>query len=695
MIICPQCQSANREGSRFCNECGTRLQPAAPVPSPSTGPGHVSQSISPASAGATFQALDAAPDWLRALRGAAVDSAAESPSEVQADLLVTSESTPGTEHVASAPVGSVPVNASGSKDVAAAEIPDWLHGLRQSGLASTSLPPKPASPMAELPAASPTKALSAAPAAPIEKARVEPADVPDWLRDFRDGRAAPQPSASVQSEVPRAGAGHMPGWLSDLNTEAPSGERPPVVAAASESPSVAEAAEVQPPMGSEEIPDWLKGLSLAQEGGRIAEQTTHDVAVEELPARLQSPAAVTIPVAEAGPSAAPAPSVALAGAEAGPSTEGLIPGEIPSWVLALRPGALPSVSWDILETSGLLAGIRGALPVESIVSMPHKVASVPAANAEVPVTGFSELHAPKPTPPPLPPPSPSKRRLGCSSRIGLPLLIIFVIALAFLPLPLVSDWRGAAIAAYQPSRDFYQTINHVNGLQPDALALVAIDYSAGSRAELDPQAKAVLSHLFQNKQRIVTVSFVPEGGQLAQDLLVSANPANSQFTYPYAYGVTHINLGFQSGGEASLRKLSQNPLSVFSVDYRDGKPVDSWPLTKSWKTLDDVGLIVVFSDDGAQVVRWIEQVAARPNQSYRTLLAGVSKSSESVLLPYYESRQLKGLLAGTHGAAEYEGFLLQPGSAAATLDGISYAVIVLVLVIVLSILSTTIIRRAS
>ena len=434
--------------------------------------------------------------------------------------------------------------------------------------------------------------------------------------------------------------------------------------AVSETPAAAAAAEV---------PDWLKGLSEEQPPIAVPSQ----------------------PVPEIAPAIMEAPSVAASAAEAAPTPEGLVAGEIPAWVLQLRPGALSPVSGEILETSGLLAGIRGALPVETVVSMPHKLSAVPPIKASMPVAGFAELHAPKPMPPQAPPAPPAGRRAGCFGRIGLPLLILFVITLAFLPLPNVSDWRGAAIAAYQPSRDFYQTINHINGLQPDALALVAIDYGAASRAELDPQAKAVLSHLFQNKQRIVTMSFVPEGGQLAQDLLVSRNPANSQFTYPYAYGETHINLGFQAGGEAALRKLSQIPLSGLPVDFRDQQPAANWPITKNWKTLDDAALIVIFSDDGAQVVRWIEQVGTRPDQSTRTLLAGVSKSSESFLMPYYESRQLKGLLAGTHGAAEYEGFLLQPASAAATLDGISYVVIVLVVVIVLSMLATAMKRRVS
>jgi len=537
--------------------------------------------------------------------------------------------------------------------------------------------------------APPLKTESAAAEAPLGAVAAQDSDVPDWLRELRGGPDIPPPSSSTAVEVQPVAAEQLPAWLSDLRIESVDTRGPIEVTAKTESPlgSGDNPASPEGPKGSsamalaeapatavaDEVPDWLKGLSQGQPSVSVPSQ----------------------PVLETGPAMTQATSEALPVAEGAPSPELLVAGEIPAWVLELRPGALSSVSGQILETSGLLAGIRGALPVESVVSLPHKPSAVPPVKASMPVAGFAELHVPKPVPPQTPPSPPAGPPAGCFGRIGLPLLILFVITLAFLPLPNVSDWRGAAIAAYQPSRDFYQTINHVNALQPDALALVAIDYGAASRAELDPQAKAVLSHLFQNKQRIVTMSFVPEGGQLAQDLLLSRNPANSQFTYPYAYGETHINLGFQAGGEAALRKLSGVPLQGLPIDFRDQQPAANWHITKNWKTLDDVALIVIFSDDGAQVVRWIEQVGTRPEQSTRTLLAGVSKSSEPFLMPYYESRQLKGLLAGTHGAAEYEGFLLQPASAAATLDGISYVVIVLVVVIVLSMLATAMKRRSS
>ena len=538
-----------------------------------------------------------------------------------------------------------------------AAVPSRLQELRETDEPSTAapLPIKP-------PQTSPLAARLAARAGtriPFQAVPSEAEEMPDWLRELR-GAPEPQPAAPLtapppQSELP-------PAWLSDLRIETVEIKAPLEPAPSPESLSPTDTGT---PVAAG-LPDWLKGLSEPQ----------------------PAPAA-------AAPREMPAPVPAPMWEEVTPPAELLAPAEIPEWVLELRPGASAPAPADILERSGLLAGIRGALPVEPAVSMPHRWSSAPPVKAPLPLAGFAELHAPKPDMLESPPPPPAARRSGCLGRAGLPLLILFVISLAFLPFPNASDWRGAAIAAYQPSRDFYQTVNHINGLQPDALALIAIDYGAQSRAELDPQARAVLSHLFQNKQRMILLSLVPEGGQLAQDLLASRNPANSQFNSPYIYGQTHLNLGFQPGGEAALRQLAQGLTLRQIPDVRDQVPAANWPITQNWKSLDDLALIVIFSDDGAQVERWIEQVGVRPDQSTRTLLAGVNKASESYLMPYYQSRQLKGLLAGTHGAAEYEGFLLQPASASATLDGISYVVIVLVAVIVLSLAATALKRRVS
>jgi hypothetical protein len=227
------------------------------------------------------------------------------------------------------------------------------------------------------------------------------------------------------------------------------------------------------------------------------------------------------------------------------------------------------------------------------------------------------------------------------------------------------------ITGRQSTLDFYQTINQIGSLRQGALTLVGFDYGAGTRAELDPQARAALLHLFQNKQRVVAVSFVPEGGQIAQGLLEAARPSGTGFDYPYRYGTTHINFGFVPGGTAGMRQLVQDRLP--GGDF-GGAPLEGFALARDLKSLANADLLIVFTDDGEQLRRWVEQLG----RDGKPMIAGVSAAAAPVAAPYYESGQLHGLLAGQRGAAEYEGYLGRPASASATLDAISYVVLVLV-----------------
>jgi hypothetical protein len=221
--------------------------------------------------------------------------------------------------------------------------------------------------------------------------------------------------------------------------------------------------------------------------------------------------------------------------------------------------------------------------------------------------------------------------------------------------------------------------------------MVAFDYTGGSRAELDPQARATLLHLFQNKQHILTLSFEPDGGPIANDVLAGLNPANTAFAYPYAYGDTHLNLGYQSSGDAALKNLTQSAIQFAPSDF-SGKAVSSWPLVKNLKSIGDVALLIVLSDDASDVRRWVEQVQ---RTSHKPLLAGVSAAAGPAARPYYDSKQLSGLLEGARGSAEYEVLLAHPSTAAATQDAISYVVVALVVIILLGIVVALVRRRSA
>ncbi|MEP7199575.1 MAG: hypothetical protein ABI874_07150, partial [Chloroflexota bacterium] len=496
------------------------------------------------------------------------------------------------------------------------------------------------------------------------------ARVPDRVREIREAAqiaqasadtpppAAPKSSVTAASEpIATAPAANLPAWLRDMT--APQAVPTPTTPTI-EAPFVAESVVAAPiadetaALAPSELPDWLKGLAPAAAAAGPSDWPMPDVAVEELPDWLK-------------PSAVPAPAPSEAQAA------GLVPGQIPPWLLALRRGGLATIGGDTLETSGLLAGISGALPVESVLALPHTSAAHPLSPAPsaVPETGFAQ-----PTPPrdAVPPP---KQKPRWSWRNLLPWLILIAAALAFLPLPFMDSVRGANISGHQPASNFYQTINQVSALRPNSLVLVAFDYSAGARDELDPQAKTTLLHLFENKQRIIAVSFVPTGAQLAQDALTSRNPANTGVSYPYHYGETHLNVGYVSGETAAMKSLAQNFVPSAFTDFRDHDSAGNQPLAKNWQSWDDVDLIIVFSDDGAHIKNWIEQVVRQTDRSPKLLLVGASAAATPTVLPYYDE-PIKGFLSGVRGAAEYEGFIAQPATASARLDSTAYVVVVLV-----------------
>ncbi|MBI5877524.1 MAG: hypothetical protein HZB53_07735 [Chloroflexi bacterium] len=623
---CSFCNSLNLADQATCANCGARLAPVVDAEPPDLPEEDAPVIAAPLAAPVAESAADETPDWLRTVQ-------------------ISPDPRPAAAEAQTAPTP-------------ADELPDWLRALQPASLIQPAEPPLAGEPLdvtddqfaAIIGDETTTPASNTGAGADVMP--IATGELPDWLAQLRQNAtpAAP-PAGNLTPNTPD----ELPDWLAAVG----SGPSTPTDIAASES----EASGLQPG----ETPDWLRSLAPAQPE-TPADWSMNDVAVDELPDWLK-------PVGVAPSPASGEPAAPTTPADAAPAE--IMPAEIPSWVEALKPGAIATMSGESIETSGLLAGIRGALPVESVMAAPHTRGGATAPAATVAVTGFDELSAPHAAPMvSIETPVPARKGGGCL-RLWLVVVIVFVAAFPFLPLPFVSEARGANIIGRQPTLDFYQTINQISALRPGSLVLLGMDYGAGARGELDPQARATVLHLLQNKQRIAAVSFVADGGQLAQDALNSGSPVATSFTYPYAYGETHINAGFLSGGAAAMRGLAQNGLPAGGRDFR-GRPLAGSPLAAGLKSGQAFDLLIVFTDDGAQLKLWVEQVL---RDSGKPLLAGVSAAAEPVAAPYYDSGQLKGLLVGSRGAAEYEGYLGRPASAAASLDAISYVVIVLVVVI--------------
>jgi hypothetical protein len=426
---------------------------------------------------------------------------------------------------------------------------------------------------------------------------------------------------------------------------------------------------VEVPTG--EVPDWLKEL-----GPPV---TAEKPAVEEEAALPPLP-----PVVEEV-----SPPVA---AEEALEVEGLVQAEIPAWLQELRPSEvmeegiaeLPGVI-EAVETTGLLAGIQGVLPVEPIVGEPHKVAPAPTIAVTVgpeQAKLFGEIITQMPAPV-TEVVAPRRARIweGILRRF-----IYLLIALAvIIPLFGGGGWFGEAELPPGAATDFYDTIQN---LPSNSVVLLAFDYDPFTAAEMDRLAEPVLWHLMDRKVKLMIVSLLPTGPAIAENLL---DRVTQEHYGGYQYGQDYVNLGYIPGQAAAPNELASDLRALVPQDYRQGKSLGDFPATQNVNDMQDVKLIIEFAAQQRTLQWWIEQVGS---QHQVEIMAAVSAAVEPTATPYHNSGQLVGLISGLPRAAQYEMRTNKwPSLAIVSVDAQSVAHLAVVALIVLGSLASLVSAR--
>ena len=356
------------------------------------------------------------------------------------------------------------------------------------------------------------------------------------------------------------------------------------------------------------------------------------------------------------------------------SDEGLPPEEAPSepseeleevpegeepapWLEALE-GLVEEAPLEPREKGGLLAGIRGTLRVEAIFAIPHRIGEVafpPLAGADQ-ATRFEGVVSQ-----PLTPAKVEERSRVRMAGV-LPWLFYLILAAAVVGGGLLPG-ENMSLPLTQTTADFYETIESLN---EGSVALLSHDYDPGTAAEIAPQVSAILDHLMRRGVKIVNLSLTPEGQALADRALESVVSDHEGYVQERDY----INLGYMAGNEVGARFIAESL----------GPRLSPYPLGAEVGGLEDVDLIVVLAGSQEQLRRWVEQVQA----PYKiAMVAGVSAQVDPAARPYYRSGQLKGLLSGLVGAAEYERANQHPGVALSRMLPQAAAHLVIALFIVL------------
>jgi hypothetical protein len=222
-----------------------------------------------------------------------------------------------------------------------------------------------------------------------------------------------------------------------------------------------------------------------------------------------------------------------------------------------------------------------------------------------------------------------------------------------------------------PVRGFAAGIDAV----PDgSTVLMSCDYDPGAKPELVPMTQTALRHLFSKNCKVV-VTVLWNGGPV----LVDQTLRGVAEEMGKEYGVDYINLGYKAGNEAVMVLMGQGIANTFPNDI-SGRPTRGFPIMQGVRDYSSFPLLVSISAGYPGTKEYVQQVGSR---FHIDMVAGVTAVSAPEYYPYLQSGQLKGLLGGMAGAAEYEKLRDEKGSATKGMDAQSMAHLFVALCILL------------
>lgn len=248
---------------------------------------------------------------------------------------------------------------------------------------------------------------------------------------------------------------------------------------------------------------------------------------------------------------------------------------------------------------------------------------------------------------------------------------IFLVLAVVVFIPILTP-IGMPIRATVTTKIVYDAIEK---LPPNSKVLVSVEYSPSTKPENHPMTISILRHLFRNDHKVFVTCLWPDGQFMAQDALKQV--AVEEFGK--VYGEDYVFLGFRPGNEAVVKGIVSNIRKLYTVDVYQTK-VDEIPLMKDVNKFSDFAFLFTSSAGFPGTIEWV-QYAADPTGV--PMSSGVTSIQVNEVMPYVQSGQMQGVLAGMPGAAEYEDLINQKGFATSGMDAQSIAHLVIVLFIIL------------
>ncbi len=235
------------------------------------------------------------------------------------------------------------------------------------------------------------------------------------------------------------------------------------------------------------------------------------------------------------------------------------------------------------------------------------------------------------------------------------------------------------IRVSEPVIAAYESIER---LPEGSTIMISIDYDASSEPELQPMLLSVLRQCFARRHKVVLLGQwalgLPFGEIGLNTVTTEINDRARTKADSIIYGRDYVNLGYRPGYRALMVGLGREFRDFFAADYRN-TPVDSLPLMRSVHNYNNIDLLVGL-EAGQAGDEWIQYAGARYGLQ---IVVGSTGVIAPDMFHYLQARQIKGLVGGLQGAAEYETLVKHTGTGVAGMVAQSTAHILLLVFIIL------------
>ena len=530
------------------------------------------------------------PDWLSALRGSQEQT--QSP-----DSAVFSESVLSADEAAELP----------SSDV----LPDWMKDMPSAESEQSNQVAEPAW----------LKDVE-----PLSFESSDGFEVPAWLSaDSSTSEQPVQEESPAQDNLP---LGDIPNWLkaaapqSSIYSDLPAGESKPTSdqdwlnSFKSSNPVEESPKESQPQL----TPAFTTNEAVEPTAFTTDEPSNYntDSLFTDMPDWLSNA------VEEQSTASSTAPAVS--------NVDSLTPGELPSWVQAMRPiaaGASQSLSDDqTFESRGALAGLQGVLPAVPgfVPASKPKGYSIKLQASEEQRTQASILEqilAAETAPDPIAsfsslPPSRGLRWSIAFILIAVLGTVAFLRTQIFaLPVGVPAEISGAMLVS--------------QAIPEGAPVLVAFDYEPAHVGELEAAASPMFNQMRSPNYTFISTS---ETGAILAERFITGPLADTDLS-----GIQRLNLGYLPGGQIGIRAFAQDPAFTF-------------PQLEGITSLSQFAALIILTDNANSARTWIEQTEFARGEIPVVVIS--SAQSAPMIQPYYDSQQISGLVSGLYGGAVFE-----------------------------------------